>query len=229
MIDNIFYLPKEIIKSSVILNNIYLHLNHKEKLISDENIAVVGFPRVGNTFAGRVLKLAFENRNCKLVNHYHSAAQAIYSSKKNIPTILITRNPRDVILSLKIYYQGINNISINSHIFRFLIYHLRILLSNTDMLIIDFDEFTKNPNILIKKINSKYHLKLNENIEDLENKVFSSIRRDNKFKPENKFKISSPSAEKKSLKKGLKSSVDNNFFIKLAEYIYTKIKNKYNQ
>jgi hypothetical protein len=68
------------VRSLRVLNYFYLVLFYNDRRIKNEGIAVVSFPRVGNTYAGRVIKRGGNNRKLKFVHHYHSAAEAINSS-----------------------------------------------------------------------------------------------------------------------------------------------------
>ena len=226
---NIYYIVKELIRSSIILNKCYLFFFKKNRIINSETIAVVGFPRVGNTFAGRVIKVGFGSRKFKIVNHYHSSAQAISASSLKIPTILIIRKPVDTILSLYISYP-LNSYYISTHIIRFIIYHLRILFSNSKLLIINFDDFKDNPNFLLKKVNQEFQFNLDQNIlnEELKKNVLNSIKIDNKLNPNNKLKVSAPSKEKEILKEKYRQSINSNCLLIIANYLHTKLLNKTN-
>ena len=63
-----------------------------DRRIKNEGIAVVSFPRVGNTYAGRVIKRGGNNKKLKFVHHYHSAAEAINSSNVLKPSTSLILN-----------------------------------------------------------------------------------------------------------------------------------------
>jgi hypothetical protein len=225
---SLFYLVKEMVRSSRVLNYFYLVLFFNDRRIKNENIAVVGFPRVGNTYTGRVIKLGGNNRRFKFVHHYHSAAQAINSSNLNIPTLLVIRDPVDTILSLHIHSPK-GKYYISAHILRFIIYHTRILLSPiSNTLVINFNDFKDNPIDIIKKTNDKFNLKLNENISDLHESVINSILKDNKKNPANVLKVSAPSKKKEVLKNKYRSEVELNPLIIIANYLHQKLLKKTN-
>jgi len=185
MLKNSIYLFKEIIRSSVLLNNIYNNLFEKDRTISNEIIAVIGFPRVGNTFAGRVVKLGLGIDIVSgggFVNHYHSAAMGINSLKLNIPTVLVIREPVDTVLSIYIAHIKQTKISIYSHTLRYIIYHLRLINKLDNLIIIPFNEFRDNAKYIIDKINKRTLLNLNLPDDNIKQLVFESILADKKWK-----------------------------------------------
>lgn len=223
---SLYYVFKELVRSSIFLNYIYLLCFDRKRFIADEKIAVVGFPRVGNTFAGRVVKIGFGEQKIKLVNHYHSSAQAINAVKSRIPTVLIIRKPLDTILSLYIYNN--KNYYVSAHFLRFIIYHLRIYSYSSKMLIIAFEEFSENPNIIIQKINNKFNLKLDDSIINIKQMILDNIIQDNLTNPLNNLKLSAPSEEKNILKKKYRETIKSNYLLKVANYLTNKIlKRKY--
>ena len=124
----LIYLIKEIFKSNILLLKLYLSIYDKSSFMRKNQVAVCGLPRSGNTFLGRVLRFS-SIEPISLANHFHSSAQLISSVKIGIPSVLIVRDPVEVILSLYIGYQTKNKkrLPITIHYLRYLIYHISLL------------------------------------------------------------------------------------------------------
>ena len=90
------YLIKEFFRSNILLLKLYLSISNISRSPKKNQVAVCGFPRSGNTFLGRVLRFSSIGP-ISLVNHFHSSAQLIRSVKIGIPSVLILRDPAEVI------------------------------------------------------------------------------------------------------------------------------------
>jgi hypothetical protein len=84
---------------------LYVRLQDKEIGFVDRHtdIVIEGYPRSGNTFAYVSFLLAQrEARNLSVAHHVHGLFQIKYAVQRNIPIMVIIRNPEDAILSLYI-------------------------------------------------------------------------------------------------------------------------------
>jgi len=65
----------------------------------DTEIVIEGFSRSANTFAVVAFTFA-QGRPVKIARHLHAPAQVIAAVRREIPCIVLIRNPRDAVLSL---------------------------------------------------------------------------------------------------------------------------------
>jgi hypothetical protein len=216
----LIYLIKEIFRSNILLLKLYLSINDISRSPKKSQVAVCGFPRSGNTFLGRVLRFS-STGSTSLVNHFHSSAQLIRSVKIGIPSVLILRDPVEVILSLYIGYQTKNKkrLPITIHYLRYLIYHISLLPYRKKLLVIHFHEIKNNPEYFISLYKKKYGGEF-KNITNLKDEVLDSISRD--MKPGNELKSSRPNKEKDDLKYLYKTNVESNILSSFAKIIHSK-------
>ncbi len=66
------------------------------------DLVLEGYPRSGNTFAWHAFMMS-QTRPFNIIHHSHNAARIIEAVKKNIPTLVLIRNPRDCVISYCIY------------------------------------------------------------------------------------------------------------------------------
>ena len=81
----------------------FVHLKSKSRKLAVTNrteIVIEGFPRSGNSFAVAAFRAA-QPRSVKIATHLHAPAQIILAARKNIPTLVVIRNPIDAVISLR--------------------------------------------------------------------------------------------------------------------------------
>ena len=76
---------------------------HPDRVVGeDTELVIEGFPRSSNTFAVTAFQLA-QSRPVKLAGHLHASSHVIAAAKKGVPTLVLIRDPIDVITSYIIF------------------------------------------------------------------------------------------------------------------------------
>jgi len=75
------------------------HIRPEFVIGRDTELVIEGFPRSGNSFAEAALRWS-QPRALRLAHHCHAAAQVIEAARKNVPCIVLVRDPADAVASL---------------------------------------------------------------------------------------------------------------------------------
>jgi hypothetical protein len=67
-------------------------------LNSQTEIVIEGYPRCANSFAEAAFRVA-QDKEVSIAHHTHAPAQVLDAVKKNIPTIVVFRDPDDAVIS----------------------------------------------------------------------------------------------------------------------------------
>ena len=137
----------------------FFRQNNKKILTTkDTDIVIEGFWRCANHYAVFAFKNAEKNIN--IAHHFHASAQIKIAIKKNIPSLVLIRNPFDCIASCLVFEP-------NTKPQYFIEYYKQFYTSLMDLrhnfVISDFDETITNFDVVMKKINKKF----NTNLESL--------------------------------------------------------------
>ena len=135
---------------------LYRKLAHKSvaSLVVNKktDITIEGYPRSGNTFAV-VAFLLSQDKHIRVAHHLHIPAQITYSVKKNIPCMVVIREPYDTIRSL----HEISGEKIAALIKEYIFYHKIILAHQDDLFIVDFSILTKDYGAVIDQFNKRFN------------------------------------------------------------------------
>ncbi|MGM0608936.1 MAG: hypothetical protein ACQESP_11015 [Candidatus Muiribacteriota bacterium] len=153
-------------------------INKKFLVKRNSNITIEGFPRSANTFSrcafliGEAQKKGITDYNLpndiwnkynyKIGTHLHSSAQVIRSVKLKIPTLVLIRNPKDAIVSMKAReIQTSNNpelakCSIREYIKFYIDFYKNIMPYKNEIVIGKFEEVTKDFGKVIENVNDKF-------------------------------------------------------------------------
>ena len=191
----------------------------------DTEITIEGFPGSGNSFAVKAFEYA-QGRSIKIAHHLHLPCQIIESVKRNIPTLVLVRNPIDTIVSM------ISRTFISRYsyfyadpklLFRYYVKFYKKILPVIDFIVIaDFDDVIKDFGKIIKKINIKYgsSFSLFQHTQENVQKVLAS----------NELRLARPMEFRKELKKKVKKMLLQEprykSFLSEACEIYHKVKEK---
>ncbi len=128
------------------LTNLLYTLKPKNrKLIARKStqLCVEGYPRSANTFAVLAIELC-SNETLKIAHHMHSSSQIKYCAARNIPTILLIRNPHEAIVSNVLREQGM---TLKVAIRWYITFHKDILPFLDKIIVWEFDDFVKSPKV----------------------------------------------------------------------------------
>ena len=206
----------------------YFRQNNKKILTTkDTDIVIEGFWRCANHYAVFAFKNAEKNTN--IAHHFHASAQIKIAIKKNIPSLVLIRNPFDCIASCLVFEP-------NTKPQYFIEYYKQFYISLMDLrhnfIISDFDETITNFGDVMKKINKKFirNFRIFDNSKENINKVFKEIKDDNlmSMTKDIRREIALPSEEKKHKKLKMIKMLNDSYFEEMKELIeiYEKFKSK---
>jgi hypothetical protein len=148
-----------------LLTLMLLRRNHWSRnwLISGATEMVIeGFPRSANSFAHRAF-LQSQKRSVVTATHVHASAQVVEACRRRIPTLVLIREPRAAIVSLKAL--GLENskgndlikrlpigLSINSYIS----FYSRIYPYKDQFVLGEFKKVTSDFGKIIERVNHKF-------------------------------------------------------------------------
>ena len=75
-------------------------------LNSSTEIVIEGYPRCANSFAEAAFRIA-QGRETEIAHHTHAPAQVLAGVRRNIPTLVLFRNPDDAVISRLIRHEDI--------------------------------------------------------------------------------------------------------------------------
>lgn len=126
-------------------------------------IVIEGFPRCANGFFVRIFRLA-QQRPVWIAHHQHSVAQLAEGIRRSLPTVLLVREPLDVVVSLQAFcYQTYEEkrkedagLKADRILRRYIRFHSHALEFRESIVVSDFEDTVKNPNRTIDQINQKF-------------------------------------------------------------------------
>jgi hypothetical protein len=183
-----------------------LGLNPQERLVNNNTELVIdGFQGSANSFASFVFRKS-QTKYVKIAHHMHSPSQIIQAIRKNIPVLLVIREPKDAIISLTSRW---SYISVDRGLKSYISFYSKLEPYAANYIVSTFDQTTKNFDRVVEKINAKFATKFD---------VVDMVQA-NKWKP--------PQGERKKRKKEKNREFDrelNNSLLEKATAIYEKFK-----
>lgn len=142
----------------------------------NSDITIEGFMRSGNTYAYH--QFIDVNKNLNIAHHRHSNAQITFSIRNKIPTLLLIRNPIDVLVSTYIFLH--KRVPIKQIAKSWIKFHLPLISLKDKMVISDFNNTINNFGNSIEEVNNLYQTRFI--IPKLErNKTFQAIKDNQKI------------------------------------------------
>ncbi len=165
------------------VNSSYLYLKAKSIYTGEPHICVTkdttlcleGFQRSGNGYCEAILK--FKNEGLEITHHAHAFANIKRSIKWKVPILVLIRNPIDCIASLITFDERLSDdVAIKNYVN----YYKGVERLKDALLLVDFLELTKTPDVIIEKLNTKYSLNLNKlNFTEEEKKEYMKQKKAN--------------------------------------------------
>lgn len=171
-------------------------------------IIIDGFPRSANSFAVVAFCMA-QKKKITVANHRHDPAQVIAAINKNIPALILLRNPKDAVISLIIRSQNINITPdyICKLLEKYLYFYKPLIPYQDNLVIASFETVVSNFDVVIDRVNSQFNVNyefFNHNQENV-NECFELIS--NYYKANIPLKleeaVSIPSPYRDNIKKKL--------------------------
>ena len=118
----------------------------------DSRIVIEGFPRCGNTFAYYAFQL-MQPKPVHIGNHMHCVSQFALARRWKVPAILLTRAPRETIVSNFIYDSGL---PLTYHLRRYVGFHNSARRFADTLVISDFPETTTAFGRVVMRVNDRF-------------------------------------------------------------------------
>ena len=74
-------------------------LGNSRLVSAQTDLVIDGFPRSANSYTEAAFEVSQQNLGLNIVSHSHAAAQILESTRREIPTVLLIRNPDDAVAS----------------------------------------------------------------------------------------------------------------------------------
>ena len=119
---------------------------------ADTRIVIEAYPRSGNSFAYQAFKSA-QDPSLLIGHHTHAPASILYAAERNIPTLVIIRQPRDAVLSNLIFHPSA---SVKTLLYDYCDFYKRIENVRGKIVLASFDSVVQDLGKVISTINSRF-------------------------------------------------------------------------
>jgi len=116
-------------------------------------LVIEGFPRSANSFAVTAFEFAQERR-VRISHHFHMAGNVIYAARRNIPVLLLIRDPLDAVPSYMLYESASADVALDYYIN----FHRSVLPYSDKLCIANFNEVIEDFGAVIERLNRKFGL-----------------------------------------------------------------------
>lgn len=133
----------------------YMRLRRRAvNLLADENTEIVieGYPRSANTFAVVAFRLA-QNRDVRIAHHLHAPAQVIWAARRNLPALVLIREPADAVLSLLVRDPSV---SITHELRRYARFYSTLEPCRQEFVLATFEEVVNDFGLVIARVNARF-------------------------------------------------------------------------
>jgi hypothetical protein len=169
-------------------------------VVRDTELVIEGFQRSGNTFAVVAFEIA-QGREVKTAHHLHAAAQIVAAAKMSIPTLVLIRDPEDVVLSQMVREPGTGAGQALANWIRF---YEHVLPCRDRVIIAGFDQVTSDFGEVIRRVNQRFDTRFAEfeHTEANVERCFDLIERNNRerYGVLSEPMVARPSARRDALK-----------------------------
>lgn len=117
------------------LNIISRIRGYSSNVVCDHDLVIEAFPRSANTYISAIAMLAFKGK--KIARHTHSIGQIKMAVKKEIPALIVVRNPKEAVLSNMIRFPLIPP---SVFMFRYYVFYRYVLQNSNHIYVMDFKE-----------------------------------------------------------------------------------------
>lgn len=175
-------------------------------------IVIEGFPRCGNTFAVTAFQLA-QDEPVAMANHLHVPAQVIEAIRREIPTVLLIRDPVDTAISFVIQH---NLLVPGRQVLEQYVDYYRTLEPYLHRVVVaPFSRLTNDLGAVIRRVNRRYEVDFTpfDHTDENESRCFEVIERENVRKHSGSVRevgVARPSELRDQLKRQLRERFDAN-------------------
>ncbi|MGH7453203.1 MAG: hypothetical protein ACRENG_17770 [bacterium] len=125
---------------------------HRAAVGKDTELIIEGFPRSGNSFAVNAFQMV-QPRPVRLAHHIHAPAQVISAARRDLPILVLAREPVAAASSLVIRHPYI---SIRMALYEYIRFYKTIAPYRDKFVVGLFDQVTNDYGEVIKRINQRF-------------------------------------------------------------------------
>jgi hypothetical protein len=193
-----------------------------QPLMKDTEIVIEGFPRTANTFTHIAFKMA-QDKLVKIGHHTHAVAQVLAAIQRNIPTIVLIRDPEEAVISYLIGDFD-PHLSMAQSIREYIAFYKPLLSYRDRFVLAPFKEITTDYGATIRRVNEKFgtSFKEFEHTEENVKRCFELIDEgyQQSFGKLKEEVVSRPSDMRKSRKEELKKQFHSEELAKIRTLAY---------
>lgn len=130
-------------------------LKSSEVFITENTELVIeGYPRSGNSFAEAAIRFAQNDRHLHLAHHTHSAGHVLEAIRRDLPVLLLFRDPIDAAASFMEECQG--SLSASVALWEYVQFHEPLLKYEHKLVLGHFQTLTTQFPALIHRVNQRF-------------------------------------------------------------------------
>ncbi len=195
------------------------------RITDQTQLVVEGFPRSGNTFAAYAIWHA-AGGDFPLSSHIHHLGAIRLARKRQLPTVLVVREPLGALAS---YLIAGPHGRPKGVLKEYVSYYSGILPMASNLLVVDFTEITSNMGAVIERINNRFGLEIPPFDHTAENAeaVFAAIQRSDKLGM-GEAGVARPSSQRSLRNQQIRESLESPALVALlgrAESLYLQVRN----
>ncbi|MCI5055557.1 MAG: hypothetical protein MRY83_05570 [Flavobacteriales bacterium] len=208
-----------------VLTSLFNHEKPGQSKVSTKTkIVIDGFPRSANTYAHQAFLESQGDgiQQGEIAHHIHKSYQIIEGVKRNIPVILLIRNPKDAVLSLVIRQP---KISIKTALKSYIVMHKQMLPYISSIIVSDFSQTISEFDKVLENVNDKYSsaFKVFENDTLFQEKIKKQIENRKEALKGTNNTIALPNKAKHKQKEILEKELGMSALLNEATEIYQKV------
>ena len=176
-----------------------------EVINQETSVVVDGFPRSGNSFLVALLKVS-QASSLKFSHHLHSAAHIKEGVRRNLPTIVILRDPREAVLAYVAYDQ---NVPLKESLRDWISFYRQVLkLDSRRYIIANFKDFVEDGNKVIVNAEDRFpgvFSRIDHGVDEVQAKEYLKQHSEKLFSG---ISYSLPSAKRSAVKDRVRPQLD---------------------
>lgn len=130
-----------------------------ERLLRQEtNLVVDGFPRSANSYIEAAFNVSQAGKGIYLSSHSHASGQVVAAVRRNLPTVVLYRNPDDAVASYM--HMSASSLSMNQLFLEYVTFYKTILPLSDQVVLASFPSVTCDFPSIVKKVNAKFNIEL---------------------------------------------------------------------
>jgi hypothetical protein len=121
-------------------------------LDEDTEVVIDGYTRSASTFAVYAFQVA-QPKPVRLAHHLHAPAQLMEAARRGLPTIMVIREPRGVVLSQVVREPGVD---VLDALWAYSRFHEVLAACRDAFVVADFDQVTHDFGAVVTRMNARY-------------------------------------------------------------------------